>query len=56
MYLAVPHGSDDRFIRWEEFDKAEVISAGKYVKHLKLPGPVAVKVDGHSGNAVVFRQ
>jgi hypothetical protein len=56
MYLAVPHASDEHFIRWEYLDRSEVVSAGKYVKHLRLPGPLAVKVDGHSGNAVVFRQ
>ncbi|MFC1799575.1 PEP/pyruvate-binding domain-containing protein, partial [Candidatus Eisenbacteria bacterium] len=55
MYLAVPHGSDEHFIRWAEFDKARVVSAGKYVKHLRLPYPLAVKVDGHSGNAVVLK-
>jgi hypothetical protein len=55
MYLAVPHGSHGHFIRWAEFDKAEVVTAGKYVKHLRFPYPLAVKVDGHSGNAVVFK-
>ncbi len=55
MYLAVPFGSQERFIRWSEFDKARVITARKYVKHLRLPYPLAVKVDGHSGNAVVFK-
>jgi hypothetical protein len=56
MYLAVPHASDRHFIKWEEFEEAEVVSAGRYVKHLRLPGPLAVKVDGHRGQAVVFRQ
>jgi len=55
MYLAVPHGSNEHFIRWTEFDKATVATAGKYVKHLRLPYPLLVKVDGHSGNAVVFK-
>lgn len=56
MYLAVPHGSDEHFVRWSEFDKAEVVTSGKYVKHLKLPYPLTVKVDGRSGTAVVSRR
>jgi hypothetical protein len=55
MYLAVPHASEEHFIRWKELEKAEVISSGKYVRHLKVSSPLTVKVDGHSGNAVVSR-
>ena len=55
MYLAVPHGSDEQFIRWTDFEEAEVVNAGKYVKHLRLRYPLTVKVDGHSGNAVVLK-
>jgi hypothetical protein len=55
MYLTVPHSAAGAFTDWEEIDRLPVVADRKYVRHLRLPCPVVVKVDGRSGKGAVFR-
>lgn len=55
MYLTVPHDSRGAFINWDDILALPAVEDRKYVRHLRLPSPVVVKVDGQSGRGVVFR-
>jgi CheY-like chemotaxis protein len=55
MYLAIPYGFETAFMRWEELTSLPPVAAKKYVRHVRLPSPVIVKVDGRSGRGVVYR-
>jgi hypothetical protein len=55
MYLTVPHDSPNAFMDWDELLGLPAVEDRKHVRHLRLPAPVVVKVDGQSGSGVVFR-
>jgi hypothetical protein len=54
MYLAVPIDSQNAFAEWERVGGTPT-QARKYVRHIKLPYPVSVKVDGRTGRGVILR-
>ena len=43
-------------VDWEWLTGQELIEETKYVRHVKLAKPLTVKVDGKSGNGVIFKQ
>jgi hypothetical protein len=53
MYLTVPYGRGEAFIDWDGLSSGQVSSVGKYVKHIRFPSPLVVKVDGRSGKGVI---
>jgi hypothetical protein len=55
MYLTVHHDSPSATTRWDELGSIRPESAGKYVKHIRIPSPVIVKVDGRTGRGVILR-
>ncbi len=55
MYLTVPHGSRGASINWKELQEIRPTTSRKYVKHIRLPDPVTVKVDGKTGRGVILR-
>jgi hypothetical protein len=55
MYLAVPHDSESAFMNWDELGSLPAVVTKQYVRHLRLPVPVVVKVDGRIGRGLVFR-
>jgi hypothetical protein len=55
MYLTVPYDSPSAFMDWDELYNLPPMVNKKYVRHVRLPSPVVVKVDGRTGMGVVFR-
>jgi hypothetical protein len=55
MYFTVPYGKDSAFINWKELENIPPIATKKYVRHLKLPFTLYVKVDGRSGSGVISK-
>jgi len=52
MYFTVP-ANNRNHIDWSTLGSAEVVNQGKYVKHMKFPRPLEIKVDGSSGKGLV---
>jgi len=53
LYFSVYHWSEYG-IDWNWLTKQQVISETKFVKHIRLPLPLMVKVDGRSGCGVIL--
>jgi CheY-like chemotaxis protein len=56
MYLTVPYESLGILADWEKTGRMPSRAARKYVRHIKLPYPVVVKVDGHTGRGVILKK
>jgi hypothetical protein len=54
MYLTVPLESQNAFAEWERLGGPST-QARKYVRHIRLPYSVSVKVDGRTGRGVIMR-
>jgi pyruvate phosphate dikinase-like enzyme len=53
MYFMVRH--DVEFpIRWEWLNRQPVVSETEFVRHVRLPAPVSVRVDGRTGRGVIM--
>jgi hypothetical protein len=53
FYFSVPHGGQYR-IRWECLAGQKTVRETDFVKHVRFPSPITVKVDGKTGRGVVF--
>jgi len=53
-YFSVKHTRKYQ-IDWDWLKKQETIGETEFVKHIKLPEPVKVKVDGRTGRGVIHR-
>ena len=53
-YFSVKHTQKYR-IDWDWLNKQETIAETDFVRHIKLPEPVIVKVDGRTGRGVIYR-
>jgi hypothetical protein len=53
-YFSVKHTQKYR-IDWDWLNKQETIAETDFVRHIKLPEPVIVKVDGRTGRGVIHR-
>lgn len=54
-YFSVPH-SGGYPIRWEWLEQQESAAEMEFVRHVCLPSPLTVKVDGRSGRGVILVQ
>jgi len=52
LYLSVRH-SDEHAIRWDWMDRQEAVRETQFLRHIRLPDPVSVRVDGRSGRGVI---
>jgi hypothetical protein len=52
FYLSVRH-SDSHAIRWDWMDELPAVSETPLVRHVRLPSPLSVKVDGRTGRGVI---
>jgi CheY-like chemotaxis protein len=55
MYLTVHHDSEEASLNWPDLHEIPPTTAKTYVKHIRLPYPVVVKVDGRQGRGVILR-
>ena len=52
QYFCVRH--DGKYpIRWEWLDASPVVTETEYVRHVRLPKPLMIKVDGRSSRGVI---
>jgi len=52
-YINVPFKSRNSFIDWEWLEGKKPIKNLKYVKHIEIPSPLKIKLDGRSGRALI---
>jgi hypothetical protein len=52
LYFSVPY-SGEFPIQWEWLNQQEVCSETDSIKHVRIQKPLAIKVDGRSGNGVI---
>jgi hypothetical protein len=55
MYFTVPYGKKGAFINWKELEEIPPNITKKYVRHLRLPFALNVKVDGRSGAGIISK-
>ena len=60
-YLTLPAGAekkaplDDDFIDWDWLDQQPAASETQYLRHLRLPAPLTVALDGREGYGVILK-
>ena len=52
FYLSVRH-TDSHAIRWDWMDELPAISETPLVRHVRLPSPLCIRVDGKAGRGVI---
>jgi len=52
LYISVKHGGEHQ-LDWEWLDNQEVIAETEFVRHVRLPDPLRVRVDGYHNRGVV---
>lgn len=52
FYLSVRH-TDSRAIRWDWMDELPAVNESELVRHVRLPGPLSIRVDGKAGRGVI---
>ncbi len=55
MYFTVPFGKESAFINWKELEKIKPNITMNYVRHLRLPFALNIKVDGRSGSGIIYK-
>jgi len=54
-YFTIPYNSSSDFIDWEWINSLEIIAKTEFLIHVKSPNPMKIKMDGKSGNAVIYK-
>jgi hypothetical protein len=54
-YFTVSHSGGDANIDWTWFDDQNVVSETEFIKHIRVPAPLRVRVDGRTGRGLVER-
>ncbi len=54
-YLTVNHNSESGKLDWEWLKKQKIEEKLKYTFHIKLEQELSVKIDGRSGNSVIYK-
>ena len=52
FYLSVRH-TDSHAIRWDWMDELPAVNESELVRHVRLPGPLCIRVDGKAGRGVI---
>ena len=52
-YITIPSRSKDSFLDWDWLKKQQVENGTAHVKHVSLPTPLTVKLDGRCGGALI---
>jgi hypothetical protein len=52
MYFSMPHGSPYP-IDWDWLEQQPLVQAGAFTRHVRLPAPLRVRVDGRSGRGLI---
>ncbi|MBI5535258.1 MAG: hypothetical protein HY898_21200 [Deltaproteobacteria bacterium] len=54
-YMSVPHGNPQAKLDWDWLESLPVEHETTYLRHVRLPSPTEVRIDGRSGEAVALR-
>ncbi len=52
FYLSVRH-TDSHGIRWDWMDELPAVNESELVRHVRLPSPLSIRVDGRAGRGVI---
>ena len=52
-YFSIDQASKDEFIKWDRLEKEEVVSKGKFFRHIRFRSPLIVRMDGKKGISVI---
>ncbi len=52
FYLSVRH-TDSHAIRWDWMDELPAVNESELVRHVRLPSPLSIRVDGRAGRGVI---
>jgi hypothetical protein len=55
VYYFSVGGTDGFQIDWEWLTKQDVVEETQFIRHVKLPYPLLVKVDGRRGRGVIYK-
>jgi hypothetical protein len=53
-YFSIPFSSQFK-VDWEWLSKQETLAESQFLRHVRLPNPLSVKVDGRSGRGVIHK-
>jgi hypothetical protein len=54
-YINVPFNSTEYFIDWKWLEKQKSYKELTFVKHIQLPAPLTIKLDGRCGHAMIMK-
>jgi hypothetical protein len=54
-YFTTRHYRDADYIDWDWLNALEIVEAGPYVRHVRAPERLEVRVDGQSGTGVILK-
>jgi CheY-like chemotaxis protein len=54
-YIHTTLSREESYIDWKWLDNQKTKKQTKYVKHIKLPAPLTIKLDGRSGRALILK-
>ncbi len=54
-YFTINHVAGDGLVNWDWLARQEAISSSDRLRHVRVPDPLAVRIDGRSGEGVVLR-
>lgn len=55
-YFTVRHGAADGGIEWDWLSRQEVVDETPYLRHVRFPEPLEVRVDGRTGRGVIRKK
>lgn len=55
-YLTVNPSAKNGFIDWEWLMNQPVVQTSKYLRHISLPEPIEIRIDGRTGKGVIIKK
>lgn len=52
-YFSIDQASTDEFIKWERLKREEVVSEGKFFRHIRFKSPLIVRMDGKKRISII---
>ena len=52
-YFSIDQASTDEFIKWERLKREEVVSEGKFFRHIRFKSPLIVRMDGKKQISII---
>ena len=52
-YFSIDQASTDEFVKWERLKREEVVSEGKFFRHIRFRSPLIVRMDGKKRISII---